>query len=75
MIIDFQFIIFLVIAYWFGYSELIFKFLGYDPENLSLLYYLLLWLVIIFVVSVVFIVIFRALKKFFKFLLNKLNKT
>ena len=65
-------IIYLLIAVWFAFTEIILEFLGFVPDEVSFFPILLLWLAIIFVVSVVFIVIFRAFKNFFKFLF-KLN--
>jgi len=75
MIIDLQFIIFLLIALWFGSSEVIFSFLGYDPEKLSLLYYLLLWVGIIFIVSKLFTLIVRAFKNLCKLFRRSVSKS
>lgn len=74
MVIDLQFILFLLIALWLGTSEMILEFFGYDPDKVSLFFLIGLWLVIIFAVSVVLNIIFRTSKTFFRFLLDKRNK-
>lgn len=71
MFIDLQFVLFLVIALWIGCTEMILGFFGYEFEKMSFLFLLLLWIGMIIVASVVFILIFRAFKIFFKFLLKQ----
>jgi len=64
-----------ILLMWVGLTETIFELLGFNPNEVTFLQTLLLWLVICFVVYVMFALIFRTSKIFFRFFLNKLDKT
>ncbi len=73
MLIDLQFILFMLIAIWLGFTDRLLQLVGSSFDKIPSLYLLLLWIGMVFVISIVFFIIFRTFKTFFKFLFKQLQ--